>query len=179
MTTPYSRIANIHNPSVSGRPPASWGDQIDTNLEFFAQPPSVSAYSAGNSGNLTNGAFVAIAMDAENWDTDAFHSTSSNNSRFTVPTGFGGKYLLTGMVSFSTSGAGVRALRVAVNGTHSATAGHAYVTDDAPPGAITCRMGLSCIISLSAGDYVEVFGYQTSGGALDGNAYLQMLWVSL
>lgn len=51
------------------------------------------AYNASNAAISTSG-LVARSMDSEAYDSDGFHSTSSNTDRFTIPTGMGGKYLL-------------------------------------------------------------------------------------
>ena len=47
-----------------------------------------------------NGAvYTAITWNSENFDTDSFHSTSTNTSRITIPTGLGGKYLFSFFVN--------------------------------------------------------------------------------
>jgi len=47
-----------------------------------------------------NGAtFTAITWNSENFDTDGFHSTVSNTSRITIPTGLGGKYIFSYFVN--------------------------------------------------------------------------------
>lgn len=37
---------------------------------------------------------AAITYTTESWDTNSFHDNSTNTSRITIPTGFGGKYLV-------------------------------------------------------------------------------------
>ena len=44
---------------------------------------------------MANNAATLVAFATEDFDTDAFHSTSSNTSRITIPAGLGGKYLFT------------------------------------------------------------------------------------
>jgi hypothetical protein len=51
----------------------------------------------------TNGVFTAITWDSENFDTDGFHSTSTNTSRITIPSGQGGKYLFSYFVNDAAS----------------------------------------------------------------------------
>ena len=53
------------------------------------------AYANNLAVSITGGVATAINMASEEFDTDGFHSTSSNTSRITIPTGKGGKYLLT------------------------------------------------------------------------------------
>ena len=45
-----------------------------------------------------------VPFGAENYDTDAFHDTTTNNSRITIPTGLGGTYMFEVclMVNYST-----------------------------------------------------------------------------
>jgi hypothetical protein len=41
---------------------------------------------------ISTDTFTAITFDSELFDTDGFHNTSSNTSRFTIPSGKDGKY---------------------------------------------------------------------------------------
>ena len=56
-----------------------------------------------NSANISvsDNTDTLLTFDTERYDTDAFHSTSTNTGRLTIPTGFGGRYLLTGHVSIA------------------------------------------------------------------------------
>ena len=53
------------------------------------------AYTSNQSINWTTNVAQVITMGSEEFDTDGFHSTSTNTSRITIPSGKGGKYLLT------------------------------------------------------------------------------------
>jgi hypothetical protein len=55
----------------------------------------VQAYRVVGDGSLTFSAFtnLAIPFVSETFDTDTFHSTSTNTTRFTVPAGKAGKYI--------------------------------------------------------------------------------------
>jgi hypothetical protein len=103
-----------------------------------------------------------IAFNAEEYDSSGYHDNATANTRFTVPTGLGGKYLLVGVLSFAASGSGLRFWNVRKNGS-------TVVHDQGalPMGAsdIT-RVSFSTIIQLVAGDYVELQAYQTAVGAL-------------
>jgi len=44
--------------------------------------------------STTGVAFVVPFAGADNWDTNSFHNPASNNSRVTIPTGYGGKYMV-------------------------------------------------------------------------------------
>jgi hypothetical protein len=87
-----------------------------TGLKWAA--PSAAAFvgvSASN-GSITTGAGgnTNITFDTEQYDTNSFHSTSSNTQNFTIPSGKGGKYLFTWSI-FWTTGNGVREVYVRKN----------------------------------------------------------------
>jgi hypothetical protein len=42
---------------------------------------------------ITNATLTAINFNSERFDTDAFHDNSTNNTRLTIPSGKGGKYV--------------------------------------------------------------------------------------
>jgi len=78
-----------------------------TGLKWATPSPSykgVSCYLSATQ-NTTAGVLLLLPFGNENWDTDAFHSTSSNTSRITIPAGLGGYYLFNGYVATSTSDA--------------------------------------------------------------------------
>jgi len=121
----------------------------------------VSVYKSGNQ-SIANATFTAVTFDSETFDTDAFHSTSSNTSRFTVPSGKAGKYLLTGVIAFAT-GTGTREVAIYKNG----AAVNYGVTLPASANPLGTYMPISYVLSLAVADYVEIFVYQNSGGALN------------
>jgi hypothetical protein len=53
---------------------------------------------------ITNVTTTVISFDGEDFDTDSFHDNSTNNSRITIPSGKGGKYLF--VISGNFTGAG-------------------------------------------------------------------------
>lgn len=99
--------------------------------------------------------------DSEDFDSFGFHSLASNQSRFTVPSGWDGTYLLVGTVAWAASAVGNRMIGWAVNGAADALRDQAM-----PAQGLANRMTVSCIVQLTAGDYVELRVHQTSGGAL-------------
>jgi len=117
--------------------------------------------TAGNT-TIANGTDTVISWTNESWDTDAFHSTSVNTSRITIPAGLGGKYLLIANPQFSNNATGRRITVIKVNGT---------TVRDWEAGVSTSsgymNLVLPTILNLVATDYIEVFVFQTSGGNLD------------
>ena len=67
--------------------------------------PAVMASDTSTS-SLTTGTWTLLTFASEEFDTQGSHSTSTNTSRLTVPTGESGLYQLHGMVTlnYSTSG---------------------------------------------------------------------------
>jgi len=108
--------------------------------------------------SMSNGATVTFTLDAENYDTDGFHSNTTNNSRITIPTGKSGYYHITAIATYQNGGTtGQRDLYIQKNGTTPL----ANVVD--AKYANFLGMSISDIQYLSAGDYIEMLGYQDSG----------------
>lgn len=117
--------------------------------------------------SIPNSTWTGLTWTTEVSDTDGFHSTSVNTSRFTVPAGMGGKYLVSGNCALSTASAtGARSMSILKNGTtfYGINGFHPQTTVGEQYGAT------SAILDLVPGDYVEVAVYQTSGGALNTTA---------
>lgn len=93
----------------------------------------------------TNNAQAVLTMDSEEFDTDGFHSTSSQTSRLTVPAGKGGYYLVVGG-TFASGAADWVCIQV--NGTH--------VRGGAQNVTAAGRWNVSAIVAVSDGQYVEL-----------------------
>lgn len=121
------------------------------------------AYQAGSAQSIANATLTAVTFDSERFDTDGFHSTSSNTSRFTVPAGMGGKYLLGGVVEFAANATGARSIALRLNGS-------TYIAFEtiqaATAGGQETRLSVETVYDLLAGEYVEVYVSQVSGGSL-------------
>jgi hypothetical protein len=144
--------------------------QLNTDIRdavnFFKTPPRV---QVRNSTNLSVGlaTWVLVAMNAEDTDTDAFHTTGGSNSRLTVPAGCAGYYywFITTRWENHTDQVGARGVQVRKNSAGSAASGqriggdfrhshHNVLTEDR-----TYRQGQSCtgLIQLAVADYIEAF----------------------
>jgi hypothetical protein len=140
---------------------------VASGAPSWATPASGSTFSGvsvRNSGNLTltNGVTLVGTFDTEDYDTDGYHSTVSNTSRLTVPTGKAGKYQISCIMSFNkTSATGQRAAQFVKNGTIGM-----YFPEI--PGSSSFYLGqqLSWFTTLAEADYIEVQAYQNSGGNL-------------
>ena len=99
---------------------------------------------------------------ADQWDTNAFHDISTNNTRITIPSGYGGKYLITAQIQNALV-ANYAYLIFMKNGSNTGA-------PSGPPGAFYGRIqnnggntyGVSStiLLSLAANDYIEV-GFQS------------------
>ena len=117
--------------------------------------------------SCSSGAYTEITMGAESFDTDSYHSTSSNTGRLTIPTGKTGYYQLISSMTLAYSASGRRITKWEKNG--STTIGLFE-----SPRETTAQVSLqaSGIYYFSAGDYIKCYIYQDSGGSLNvtGNA---------
>ena len=155
-----------------------------TGLKWATPAASTPTYAgAAAYGNATqsipNTTYTAIALQAENFDTDSYHDNTTNNSRMTIPAGKGGKYLVQGALLWQNGTTGQRTLVFYKNGSQFAA------WDNTPATASVYSMMCSITMSLVATDYVELFVYQNSGGAVGmygsnvGNGFSTFLAVSL
>lgn len=111
--------------------------------------------------SIANATFTTVNFEAENFDTDSYHSTSVNTSRMTIPTGKDGKYLVTANLAFDTNLTGIRACVIRKNGADYAKGTWIGAFNE------SAVLVATQIISLVATDYVEMQVYQSSTGALN------------
>lgn len=112
--------------------------------------------------SIPNATFTAITWDSEYFDTDAFHSTSSNTSRFTIPSGKAGYYEIIGRLDYAANATGSRRIAIYKNGT--LIQGSVFVV---PAGGFEITAQINSVLNLAVADYIEIYGFQNSGGALD------------
>mgnify|MGYP001549027682 CR=1 FL=1 len=144
---------------------STFGIPAATNLGIALNRPWVRAYQGSAVTTLTTGTFTSIGFDTEDSgspDPYGIHSTTTNTSRFTVPTGWAGVWRFIGRVAFATNGSGVRVASFAVNGSSVEGSG----TTQTPTGSSTCAVTTLDEYALAVGSYVELKGYQASGGSL-------------
>jgi len=123
---------------------------------------SCRVYKSAEVQSINNGTFTAVVYDAEDFDTDSMHDNSTNNTRITVPST--GLYLITATVSFAANATGERVVTFRVNGNTGHRIGY-QVTNGST--TLNAQITTTTILNLTAADYVEVFAYQLSGGALN------------
>lgn len=124
----------------------------------------------GADQTLSNGTTTAITFAATDYiDTDAYHDPATNNSRITIPTGKGGKYLITAMAWVAAGSTGLYRVIIRLNGSSVLTTrgpiGNGSTSNAAP--------AMTTIYTLTAGDYIEFFLNQSTGFNADvyGDSY--------
>lgn len=107
--------------------------------------------------DVADSTLVAIPLDQEAFDTDTLHDNATNNTRLTAA--IAGKYLIAAGINYPANATGVRLLRVRLNGTD-------IMGDNIQDGLTSGngnRMTFVLMVSLIAGDYIELMAFQTSG----------------
>lgn len=159
ITTPSDGQMLQYNSST-----AKW-ENVFTNLGQFK---GAAVYKSGST-QATSAAHTAVTFDAELFDTDAFHSNSTNNSRITIPSGKGiTKVRLTALLTLSTPSSGLMQAWICKNGESfpgqggqtegAALSGTDLVSIDTGP------------IECADGDYFEVKIWTGSAGSLTNTA---------
>jgi hypothetical protein len=115
----------------------------------------------GSAVSTTTAVALALNAGSEVYDTGAMHSTISNTSRITIPSGAGGVYLVTGGISFDANATGTREIRILKNGSTIK-----QVTVGAAPSGNT-NLTISRGDLAVATDFYEIAAVQTSGGNLN------------
>lgn len=139
--------------------------EIRDALNFLLAPPRCYAYKSAD-GSLANATWDAIQLGVEAYDSHAAHDNSTNNSRLTAPES--GLYNVTAHLMFATNSSGVRGLDIRKNANAVQTGGtDLALVIIAGNGTTEARLIATVDVQLVQGDYCEVFGYQSSGGALN------------
>lgn len=177
---PYVDPQSVSNPTTGQPILAAWGDAVRDGLEYMARNRPRCRVYRGSNQTLTTAVAAAITFNLERNDTGGMHSTVTNTSRITVPSGEDGYYDIGASIRFASNSTGSRRADLTVNG--STVIAQAIV----PPvnGDVTV-LNLSTIYPLVATDYIEIICTQTSGGNLDvvasGNSSPEMwaMWMAI
>lgn len=113
--------------------------------------------------SINTGTVTPLAFDTEDFDTNGFHDTVTNNSRVTIPTGLDGFYLILGHVQYAAQTTGERRARIHKNGSVVIQNNKMTVTVAAEVTNIQCV----AVLNLVATDYIELNAYHTQGSALN------------
>jgi hypothetical protein len=127
---------------------------------------------------IADDTLTALQWNSENFDTMNLHSGAVNNTRFTAP--ISGVYEISAGVVWPPNDAGTfRGLWLSVNGEGNCCRASSVVSPVQTGGT---HESVSDIEKLAAGDFVEAFVRQTSGGPLNvvgtyQDTFLSMTWI--
>jgi hypothetical protein len=143
-------------------------DSAETTGLKWVTPASGTTFSGASvtdaaAVSVPTSTFTRLTYTTEQYDTDSYHSNSTNTSRITIPSGKTGYYQVNAQVVYNLSGGGgIRGLYIYLNG--ASTFGS---PDISAPGGQYPGVALTWNAYLTAGDYVELYAYQTSGANLN------------
>lgn len=146
-------------------------------FNFLIDAPAAGVFNSADFV-VANNTETAITFDSERWDNDAIHSTSVNPSRLTCVTA--GVYNISGCIVWTANATGVRTASLRLNG-GSPIARKSITSNTA---AFDAEMPIATQWKLGVGDYIELVGFQTSGGNLNARAIaplspqIAMTWMS-
>lgn len=130
-------------------------------INFSLNPPIARLRQTAGQA-IANGTPTAITFDTEDEDSANGHSTSSNTSRYTAV--YAGWYRVSGGASWAVNSTGNRAAYWYTNGTvvpGSETMGPSSAS------VFHSTTARSILVFLNVGNYVELYGYQTSTASLN------------
>ena len=137
-----------------------------TGLKYVTVNTAVTAagvrvYPSANV-SIPNATYTALAFNTETFDTDNYHSTSTNTSRLTIPTGKGGMYRVSWGITLDSSALGsLRIVAIRKNGSTTISPNQ-YAFPSASQPAIFYG---SDLFQLVATDYIDLLVYQDTGSA--------------
>jgi hypothetical protein len=122
----------------------------------------VSVYGSSNSTSCPNDTVTTCPFNAESLDTNGFHSTTTNNSRLTIPAGKAGYYWIYADLQFAAGTANKYNAQISVNGGTIAASSQGSVGGDFPN-----SVPVYTVRYLAVDDYVELKGRQLTGGTIN------------
>jgi hypothetical protein len=152
-------VTSYHSPGdyITG---AAWNAGPKALGDFILGPPVFDGYQA-NAQSVASGSWTSLSIDTEILDSDGSHSNITNNTRFTCVVA--GTFLFLGTAAFTANSTGVRGSRFALNGTSIRGTQTNTNTCSSSVWAEPCW----AVTPMFIGDYVEIQGFQNSGGALN------------
>jgi hypothetical protein len=143
-----------------------WNDDVRDAVNFLISPPRVKVYKTANQSIGSSG-WACLTWDAEAFDSDTMHSNTTANSRITFTTA--GTYLITFNAMWANNSTGLRNHTIEKNGNTTQGNGTAIIEPFAiaPVAATHSGANISVIASFVAGDWIQAFVWQNSGGALN------------
>jgi len=159
-----AKLANAINITSGNSLTIDSGATITNNGTVSGFADAVVAFDAvksGSSTSISKATWTKIPLDTVNVDTDSAFASN----KFTVPSGKGGKYFLSGQFQGNEVAGYVTGCNVSIYVNGASVADSAFnfynnnIIDQKQTTVITCR-----VIELADGDYVELYGYVNTNG---------------
>lgn len=149
---------------------SDWNDVIN-NENWLGNADRCVAVTDTSTSSISASTLTLMTFATDDYDTGGFHSTVSNTSRLTVPTGYGGIYNIFANVYFNYFATTVKSLYLEVrkNAAGSSSGGTrvaAATCNTSTNSLIMSAASLQTQVRLAATDYIELFCMQETGGAL-------------
>lgn len=147
-----------------------WNDDVRDAINFLLNPPAAHIYNSANI-SCTTATQTLMTFNSESYDTDTdspMHDTSSNNSRLYLNTT--GLWTICAGLTFASNSTGRRSLRVEMNA--GGTSGGGTLNREVINAAATSDTTMVTVTfdrRYTAGDYIEMYALQASGGNLNAN----------
>ena len=139
------------------------------------------AYRSGSGQSIPTGTQTLMDFNAEFYDTDVIHDNSTNPSRFTVPTGKSGYWLVQCHIGWPAASNTI--FHEAVVFKNGAVFPNPNSTTTFYGAGFTGRshsVDISEIMYLSAADYIQFYVQQNSGGTVSTTyVHTQATWASI
>lgn len=127
----------------------------------LALQPRASVFNTATQ-SINNATVTAVAFNSESFDVGGIHDNATNNTRLTCPSGQGGVYQISAQVTFASNATGVRIIELMFNGVSVQR-----LLEATPNVAASLVFNVTVMLTLSAGDFVEIGARQDSGAALN------------
>lgn len=140
----------------------AWNDGVGALLSWIEDDRPITWVLQSGSQTVSHNTWTPITFAGEPIDRASMHSTSSNTSRINIGLSLG-LYLVIGRIAWAGDSTGLRYSSLRVNGTE--IDGTQSIS---PPGSSFVSVTTwGVATAASSGDYLELYGLQTSGGNLD------------
>lgn len=146
---------------------ASEMTQLTSYMAFWANPPMFRMYQSA-AQSVPNTTFTQITCDVSDYDTDSGRGLATPWS-YTIPVGMSGRWQFSGIVGFVANGTGFRIAVFYKNGAVVSTTQIAAQPVTAALATTDVSVATETLLC-AAGDVIALYGYQTSGGALNTDA---------
>ena len=162
-------MRNQYDDAVLVADATNW--HIKAKIEPAALGSGVKAYQNSTTSTLSVASWVALGMDAEDYDDNSYHDTSSNNSRLTF--NFTGRVHITGQVVIPNTNNGVFGVKLRKNGSTDVAVHTVSLSSASQP-----TLQVTGDFSVTSGDYFELYAYNGSAPSVNSTTGIGNTFIS-